>query len=189
MEPPDASMSPDQESDAARGGERSEDPVAASARGWQRIQLGVLGFIGLCGVLWAGGDSPAPRLAQWLAAVLVVVALGLAILSIYLVGRIAYPFGEKASRETRSDADWRRLRRGVALTYLAVVVLVLATLSAWVPRPDDAAGTIELSDAAGRTWCGDLAEAPTGTVRLDTVDGTVTVPLDAVAELRPVSGC
>lgn len=189
MEPPDSLPSPDQGAAAADEGPPA-DPLAASARGWQRIQLAVLGFIGLCGVLWAGGDSPAPQWAQWIATALVVAALALAILSIYLVGRIAYPIDDPAAlRERPRTGVARRLRRGVALTYVSIVVLVLATLSAWVPRDTDAAGTVEMSDATGRTWCGELAQAPAGTVRLDTVDGPVTVRLSAVAQLRPVSGC
>ena len=39
--------------------------LSASARGWHTIQMAVLGFIGICGVLRTS-DSPAPRAIQWL---------------------------------------------------------------------------------------------------------------------------
>ncbi|MFD0597018.1 hypothetical protein ACFQZ4_36105 [Catellatospora coxensis] len=41
----------------------SADPLAKlidSARGWHGVQLGVLGFIGFCGVLKMGAQAPAP---------------------------------------------------------------------------------------------------------------------------------
>jgi hypothetical protein len=42
------------------------EELSASARGWHTIQMAVLGFIGICGVLRTTG-SPAPRAVQWLA--------------------------------------------------------------------------------------------------------------------------
>ena len=57
------------EADAARQvvapADRLEE-LSASARGWHTIQMAVLGFIGICGVLRTT-SSPAPRAVQWLA--------------------------------------------------------------------------------------------------------------------------
>lgn len=169
------------------------DRLAASARGWHRIQLAVLSFVGLCGVLWANGDPAGPRWLQWLAGGLAVLALALACLAVFLVGRVAHPFQEPAVRTGGADpatvaSGSRRLRTGIRVTYLAVVVLVVATLSAWWPSPTGS-GEVEVRDAAGQLWCGELADAPTGAIRLDTADGPITVPLDRVAMLRPTSGC
>src|SRR4051794_25930787 len=66
------------------------DELRASARGWQGVQLAVLGFIGLCGVLTQEKPST-PTAIQALAGVLALVALAVACLGTYLVGRAAWP--------------------------------------------------------------------------------------------------
>lgn len=163
--------------------------LAESARGWHRIQLAVLGFVGICGVLWANGQPSGPGWLQWLAGGLAVLALALAGLAIYLVGRVAHPFPVPASAGPPAvAAGSRRLRTGIRLTYLAVALLAVASLSAWWPKPADAS-TVEASDTAGRSWCGELAEAPPGTLQIDTADGPVTLPVRQLAELRPVDAC
>src|ERR1700745_3714144 len=85
-------MDPDEASaprPAAAPGDRLEK-LSASARGWHTIQMAVLGFIGICGVLRTT-DSPAPRAVQWLGAALAVAALAAASLAVFTVGRVAYP--------------------------------------------------------------------------------------------------
>lgn len=157
--------------------------LAASARGWHRIQLAVLGFIGFCGVMWASGDPDGPGWLQWISATLVVGALALACLAIYVVGRVAYPW-----RHPAPAGGARRLRAGITLTYAAVVVLVVATLSAWWPSPAPA-GEVEARDTTGATWCGDLVAAPAGAVRIDTTDGPVTLALRDLVAIRSVATC
>jgi hypothetical protein len=52
-----------------------DDPaaqVAASAKGWHSLQMAVLGFIGICGMLREGTG---PSWLQWLAAGLVLLGL------------------------------------------------------------------------------------------------------------------
>lgn len=168
------------------------DRLAASARGWHRIQLAVLGFIGLCGVLWNGGSQSGPGWAQWLTGTLVVLALAAACVAIYLVGRVAFPFYGIATAAAEDGsgavAGTRRLRTGILLTYLAGIVLVIATLSAWWPAGGDGAA-VEVQDAAGQGWCGELTDGPVGALALDTAAGQVTVALDRVAVIRPVDGC
>ena len=69
------------------------EKLSTSARGWHTIQMAVLGFIGICGVLRTA-SSPAPRAVQWLAAALAVAALAAACVAIFTVGRVAYPVSD-----------------------------------------------------------------------------------------------
>lgn len=174
-----------------------EDPgdaagsLAESARGWQRIQLAVLGFVGLCGALWGGGISGAPTWLQQTAGMLAVVAFALACLAVVLVGRVAYRLeGSTAAPVTPGELTGgaRQLRTGVRTTYLALAVLVAATLSAWWPSPPDAA-TVEVSNASGQSWCGRLTDAPSGVIGLVTDSGTLGFQLDHPSQIRQVSGC
>lgn len=164
------------------------DPVSTSARGWQRVQLAVLGLIGLCGVLWAGGDPAGPAWLKWLAAALAVASLALACVAIYLVGAVAHPLRAR-SQPAGPTGLARRLRAGVWLTYLATAALVLGTLSAWWPSPGEDTGLVEIRDVTGTTWCGELGTGPPGTVRLDTSGGPVAIPLESVAALQPATRC
>ena len=170
-------------------------PLSGSARGWHTIQMAVLGFIGICGVLRAT-DSSVPTGVQWTAAVLAAAALVLAGAGIYLVGRVAYPF-ESAAASASPAAVARaaaRLRAGIRLTVLALVVIVIAALSGWWPRSGaggagGAATTVTISDRTGRTWCGQLVVGDAGVVSVDTSQGVIAVPVETVADVRPVTSC
>ena len=84
------------------------EKLATSARGWHTIQMAVLGFIGICGVLRTA-SSPAPRAVQWLAAALAVAALAAACVAIFTVGRVAYPVGDVTDgRQRCAGCRWRR---------------------------------------------------------------------------------
>lgn len=183
---------------SGEGGGDALDRLAASAAGWHRIQLAVLGFIGFCGILWDSGGSAAPAAVQRLAGVLVALAFILACVAIFLVGRVAYPFYGPAqdpgpAREPTVAGRTQRLRTGIRITYLAVGVLVVATLSSWWPpaAPDNGpvTGAVEVIHTAGHQFCGHLVDAGIGRVGLSTADGTVTIPVDEVASVRPVRGC
>lgn len=180
--------------ESIESGAEALDRLAASAGGWHRIQLAVLGFIGLCGVLWGSEGSAAPFAVQWLAGALAGLAFVLACTAIFLVGQVAYPLYGSAqeaepAREPTIAKRSRRLRTGIQVTYLSLVVLVLATLSAWWPpaAPDNVA--VEVRDTTGEVWCGDLVDAPSGGVRLATGDGRITIPLNRVGVIRPVRNC
>jgi hypothetical protein len=168
--------------------------LAASARGWHSIQLAVLGFIGFCGIFWDGGDPSAPAWLQWLPGMLVLGALLIALLAILLVGRVAYPFrGPARTAPEELRQTWtvrvRRLRRGIGLTYLAMAALVTATLSSWIPAEPVGDEAAVVADVTGQTWCGELVEGPGDQLRLDTEDGPVTVSLERVVVLHPVTVC
>jgi hypothetical protein len=178
-----------------------DDPaaqVAASAKGWHSLQMAVLGFIGICGML---RDGTGPSWLQWLAAALVLLGLLFAAVAIYLVGRVAYPFyGGPMAMATRQQvhAAGDRLRRGIRMTFVSVATVAIATVSGWWPStatpaaPGGAAGaavSMEVRDRDGGRQCGQMVDSPDGTVQLTTVDGTVQVRLEQVASIRPVRAC
>jgi hypothetical protein len=115
-----------------------------SARGWHGVQLAVLGFIGLCGAI-NDGTPQNPTWLQTLATVLVLAALGAACLATFLVGRAAWPlYGPKRRVMPEDDDDEiratsRRLTTGLALTFVAVVLLALGSLTSWWPREESPA--------------------------------------------------
>lgn len=175
--------------------------LRASAKGWHGIQLAALGFIGLCGVIQTG-DSSVPRALQVTSGILVLVAFALACLGIYLVGRAAWPlYGgapEAASRAGDGAAialASRQLTRGLAMTFLSVAALALATASSW--WPDEAGGAdtagaaqIQVQTSDGRTACGELREAPqTGILRVIADSQPVDVALGSLASVSPVGRC
>lgn len=164
--------------------------LSASARGWHAIQVAVLGFIGFCGVLRTA-DSPAPRAVQWLAAALAVAALVVACLAILTVGRIAYPVGgavDGASALPSAKRTAARLRAGIWLTIAAVVLAVIAALPGWWPAPASSSAAV-VTSTSGQSWCGPLVSGPAGTVGVRTGNGVSLVPVQAIAQVRPVAQC
>ncbi|MFB9393600.1 hypothetical protein ACFPM3_15955 [Streptomyces coeruleoprunus] len=163
--------------------------LQSSARGWHTIQLAVLGFVGLCGVLKSDAVSSAPRGLEAVAGVLVLVGLALACLATYLVGRTAWPL---PGRAVNLVAAGRRLRWGLVLTFLAVVLVALAAASAWWPAAEGEAGAaafVQVSTSAG-TACGTLAAAEgDGVVRLVADGQHLDIPVERIAGLTPVDGC
>jgi hypothetical protein len=169
--------------------------LSASARGWHTIQMAVLGFIGICGVLRTPSGST-PSVVQWLAAIVAVIALAVACLAIFTVGRVAYPVNlatDNSSGAHQIAQAAGRLRTGIRLTVLALILIVIAALSGWWPKTTgnttSGTTTIALSDATGQTWCGPVVNGPDGTISIRTVQGVVAVPTQTVARLRPVTSC
>ena len=174
----------------AAPGDRLKE-LSASARGWHTIQMAVLGFIGICGVLRTA-DSPAPRAVQWLAAALAVAALAAASLAIFSVGRVAYPIGDApdgASPLPPAERAASRLRAGIRLTVVAVILAVIAALSGWWPASSSTVAAVAVIGTNGQAWCGPLVTGPTGAISVRTGTGVVTVPAQAVAQIRPVAQC
>ncbi|MBT2369836.1 hypothetical protein J7E88_32335 [Streptomyces sp. ISL-10] len=171
----------------------SPKDLRASAQGWHGLQLAVLGFVGLCGVLREGGPVQAPRGVQIVAAVLALSALAIACCSAFLVGRAAWPLygprtGSHPPEPRRASRD---LRVGIALTFTAVALLALSTSVSWWPSDEDGgagAALIRVSTAAG-TVCGSLGEGGDGflTVRVD--ERVLPVPLSDVVAVRPAASC
>jgi type IV secretory pathway VirB2 component (pilin) len=177
---------------AGAGGQRGGlDELRASARGWQGIQLAVLGFIGLCGVLQRG-DSGIPHWIQVLAGIAALVALGLACVATYLVGRAAFPlYGGRRGDVTEDLAGTkRRLIRGLTLTFVAVALTALAATSSWWPVSSDGAssGLVELSTSQA-TVCGQLSDNAGTGIGLVIGGRTISVPIDAVTAIHAVDEC
>ena len=170
--------------------------LRASARGWHGVQLAVIGFIGLCGVL-QGTRPDNPMWLQVLAGILALAALVLACVATFLVARVAWPlYGarEAAAAEEAAELarDGRRLRRGLVLTFTAVALLALGTASGWWPQPEgeeSGEALVSVRATSGERLCGSLGEAGPGTLTV-TVDGSpVVVSLGDVAALAPVESC
>ena len=173
----------------AAPGDRLKE-LSASARGWHTIQMAVLGFIGICGVLRTA-DSPAPRAVQWLAAALAVAALAAASLAIFNVGRVAYPVSDAPDGASPPPAAGRaasRLRAGIRLTVVAVILAVIAALSGWWPASSSTAA-VAVSGTNGQAWCGPIVTGPAGALSVRTGNGVITVPVAAVAQIRSVAQC
>ena len=169
--------------------------LRTSARGWHGVQLAVLGFIGLCGVLQRDGTDT-PGWLQVASGILILVALALACIATVLVATAAWPVADTdrpsapgADDEAEIRRTFGRLRAGIVLTFVAVVVLAVATSSAWWPsEDDDQSGLVEVSTAQG-TVCGELIHARSGVLALDVDGQSVTVALGEVADLVPVGTC
>jgi hypothetical protein len=176
------------------------DELRTSARGWHGVQLAVLGFIGLCGALQSGSAGSGPGWLQRLAAALVLAALVVACLATVLVASEAWPVsagrrpgpGNAGPPDGRADTAVRRggrhLRTGIALTFLAVVLVALATSTSWWPKADRTSDLVEVSTAQG-TFCGVLAASDGASVALDVAGRSIVLPVDQVAGLRPVASC
>jgi hypothetical protein len=181
--------------DAAQAGtaNRPLADLANSARGWHGVQLAVLAFIGLCGVL-SDADPALPRWLQVTAGVLAIAALIVSCVSIFVVASVAWPFSARAVGDDVPPSAARRLRIGIALTYGAVGLMALAASTSWWPTPDSAdlegaGATVRITDQAGRTACGTIVDGPKATIRLATADGTVELAANGLADIVPVDGC
>ena len=180
--------------------------MAGSARGWNGVQVAVLAFIGLCGVL-TDGRPDLPRWLQTTAALLSLVALGLACLAVFLVATIAWPLTPDGDADGGTSAANRaarrrgRLRVGALLTFVAVAVMALAASANWWPVGAGAAKAeaptgagagalvVEASDAAGNTWCGRLVDGGAGSIVLVDEGGGIELALARLTGLAPVPHC
>ncbi|MFC9590754.1 hypothetical protein ACFTUC_13365 [Streptomyces sp. NPDC056944] len=167
--------------------------LQTSARGWLTLQLAVLGFAGLCGAIKSGGTggSGAPRAVEAVAGVLVLLGLGVACVATYLVARIAWPV--HASPPTDAVRAGRRLRLGISLTFLTVLLVAVAASTGWWPEEGSSktGALVEVSTASG-TWCGTLRASGGGVLGLEVADAgqqSVDIPLGEVAALQPVGTC
>ena len=190
----------DDEASPGSGEDRLSE-LRASAKGWHGVQMAVLGFIGLCGVLQRD-DGDDPTWLQVWALLFAIRALATALYAIILVGRAAWPlYGPQPDLPSQADADYasrvrtasRQLSRGLALTFVSVALLALGTASAWWPSDTASSsatgGLVEVRANSGQTVCGELAEAGDGELRIVSGEGPVTVSLQAVGSVRPVDTC
>jgi hypothetical protein len=171
--------------------------LRASAKGWHGVQLAVLGFIGLCGVLQGAAGQDGPHWLQVLAGVLVLIALALACIATALVATAAWPVHDLEDGDTAGAVDQvlhhtaRRLRLGIGITFLAVVVLSAGATSSWWPKQTASSGSeslVELTTSDGAA-CGTLQDADPGTVAINSGGRQIVVATADVVRLRPVASC
>lgn len=174
---------------------RLED-LRVSARGWHGVQLAVLGFIGLCGVLAQSSGGNNPEWMQFLVGGLVLLALGLACAATVVVGLAAWPiYGPVVPIEGSSETVARtssQLRMGISLTFGAVAILALATSSTWWPNgtgSPSAQAAVQVTTESG-VICGDLAASGGRGLLTVSVGGRlVAIALTDVVSMQPVDGC
>lgn len=167
--------------------------LRTSARGWHGVQLAVLGFIGLCGVLQRGHED-LPRWLQVLAAVLVLIALAVACVATVLVALAAWPVYAKAPQsddqvEVRRTVG--RLRIGIALTFVAVALTALATTSQWWPTKAESgssAALVDVTTASGEV-CGELQQIDTSGITLNADGQNVSFAFGEIVSLQSVTAC
>jgi len=166
------------------------NPMAESAKGWHNIQLAVMGFIGLCGVIKMGNHPDGPDWLNLWSAGMVALAFVSSLLSMWMVGSVAFPlYNFNAGAQMPADSP-RRLRGGIRMTFVSIVLMVLGALTGWWPSSGDSSGKMQVQDANGATACGDmLAGAPAGSIRLSTADGVLTISLRTIASMNQVSSC
>jgi hypothetical protein len=170
--------------------------LRSSARGWHGVQLAVIGFIGLCGVL-QGGRPDNPMWLQVWAGLLAIVALVLACAATFLVARVAWPlYGGReppvADEAAAIERDGRRIKRGLVLTFAAVAVLALGTATGWWPQDEAGGGggglvTVELTN--GQRACGSLEKAESGNLGVSVNGNPLVLPLANVASVTPADSC
>jgi hypothetical protein len=166
--------------------------LRSSARGWHGVQLAVLGFIGLCGVL-KGSDAGLPRWLEVLAGLLMLGALAVACTATVLVAFAAWPVYARAPQpddpvEVRRTVG--RLRLGIGLTFVAVVMTALATISQWWPPEESSTSSalVEVTTADGEV-CGELQQIDTSGITLTADGGDVAIGFDEVVSLQSVDAC
>ncbi|WP_432198346.1 hypothetical protein [Streptomyces sp. bgisy027] len=183
-------------SDAGHGQAPAPDGLRTTAKGWQGVQLAVLGFVGLCGVLKDSGPAGVPWSIQVAAGVLALSALAVACCAVFLVGFAAWPLYRIAARPVAPQRISRALRTGIALTFTAVALLALSAAASWWPvKADEVDNTgsvtrslVRVSTKAG-TVCGPLSDSDYGFLTLKAGGRTVTMALSDVTVLQPVSSC
>jgi len=163
--------------------------MAESAKGWHNIQLAVMGFIGLCGVLRMGNTPNGPEWLGWWSAGMVILAFVSSLLSMWMVGSVAFPLYNFGGDAQMPDGAPQRLRGGIRMTFVSILLMVLAGLTGWWPA-GGGDNKVQVSDANGTSACGAWVEgAPAGSIWLRTSDGVVTINIRAIAQMNKVSSC
>lgn len=167
-------------------------PLQASARGWQQLQVGVLGFVGLCGLFSGDASAARPAWVQDASGVVAVTGLAAALTAVVIVASVAHPF---TARPMSAVAAARRLRSGIIVTFVAVTLTALAALSWWWPQhregaeaPAPAQRVVAVATTTGSA-CGDLVESGSGAIILDTEGKRVRIPLSRLSSIEVVDKC
>lgn len=177
-------------SDDGHGRAPAPEDLSAAAKGWHGVQLAVLGFVGLCGVLKDNGPAGVPRDVQVAAGLLALSALAVACCAVFLVGFAAWPLYRAAARPADLRRTSRALRTGIALTFTAVALLALSAAASWWPVSEEGARRMPVRVSTGvGTVCGPLRESDDGYLNVLVDDRLVAVPLGEITTMRPVPSC
>jgi hypothetical protein len=164
--------------------------VHESAREWHKLQLAVLGFVGLCGVLRGDSGSGRPLWLQDLSGVAALAGLVLALVAVTLVATVAFPLVAVPSKPA---AAARRLRLGIGVTFVAVALTALSALSMWWPDPAgkqvDRAGDHVTVTTSSSSACGTVLDSASGWLDLEVKGERVRVPLNRLVSIKPVDAC
>jgi len=161
--------------------------LRSSAREWHRLQLGALAFVGLCGALQRDAGTADPRWLQTTAGLLALAGLGVAGLAVLTVATVAWPLTATVDTRAAAVSAGRRLRSGIALTFVSVVLTALAASSNWWPSTA-AADSVTVTTSSGSA-CGRVVPGTDGWLTLDVDGQQVRTPLAEVVRLAPSSGC
>lgn len=175
-------------------GEQGRAPAAeelsTAAKGWHGVQLAVLGFVGLCGVLKDSGPAGVPRDVQAASGLLALGALAVACFAVFLVGFAAWPLYRTAARPVDPRRTSRALRTGIALTFTAVALLALSAAASWWPVSAEGALRLPVRVSTGvGTVCGPLRESGDGFLNVLVDDRVAAVPFGEITTMRPVPSC
>jgi hypothetical protein len=165
-----------------------ESHVKLVAREWSKVQLGVLGFTGICGVLQSGGSSR-PLWLQNASGIAAVVGLLVAVIAVGVVGIVAFPLGRGPMNP---PAAARRVQLGIALTFVAVAFTALSSLSLrWPDKKGQGHSSAEkvIVRTISGAQCGTVIGDDSGLVDLD-VNGTLLrLPLIRVVSIQQTDRC
>jgi hypothetical protein len=161
-----------------------------SAREWQKLQVGVFGFVGLCGVLRGDTGAARPIWLQDLSGIASLAGLLFAVVAVTIIATVAHPF---TSRPITAETAGRRLRSGIVITFVAAGLTALSAVSMWWPedngkqleKPSDQLIVTTSSGSA----CGSVVGSDSGSLALQ-VNGTqVSVPLNRLESIKLVDAC
>jgi hypothetical protein len=161
-----------------------------SAREWQKLQLAVFGFVGLCGVLTGDAGSARPLWLQDLSGIAALAGLVLAILAVTVLATVANPL---TARPISMSAASRRLSAAIVVTFVAVGLTALSALSMWWPdgyakQPAAPSNQMAVTTNSGSA-CGAVVGGGSGTLDLDVHGQRVSVPLNRLVSIRIVQNC
>ncbi|MGY4653076.1 hypothetical protein [Mycobacterium sp. URHB0021] len=170
-----------------------DDPgiwLQKSAREWQRVQVAVLGFVGLCGMLRGDSGEDHPLWLQKSGGLAAVAALVTAILAVTFIATIAQPFG---TRSISLETAHRRLRIGIGITFVALGLTVISALSMWWPHEGNklagSSGEYLVVITNSGSNCGTLAGSAPGLLELEVAGKLLTLPLSRVVAIQSVTTC
>ena len=169
----------------------SDESLNESAMEWQKIQLAVLGFTGVCGLLQNRGTNGMPLWLQTFGLISAAVGFLLAVAAVFLVWTIA----DRADVLRLSGIRGRRrLKVGIGMSLSGLTFVVLAALCSWWPHreaPSDTEGNdvVFVVTASFDSICGRVTDSRKGFVTLENNARRTQVPLNRVAALRLVQHC